>query len=187
MKAFILLLNIFWVAISFAQQPVAEKYVSSKTHISFLSHTAVEDIQANNTASIGTLEPLTGAVVFSVPMQSFEFEKALMQKHYNSDKFLDTKQFPKAKFTGIILNLSDIDFSKDGKYQATVEGEMTLKGQTKPIKESGTIVVKGNTIELETTFNLTLADYGINFVNGKPASNIAKTIEINFTGEYQPQ
>lgn len=54
---------------------VSGKLVSSKTHIKFFSHTSVEDIQANNYASVSTIDQSTGDVVFSVPMQSFEFEK----------------------------------------------------------------------------------------------------------------
>ncbi|MBC7126248.1 MAG: YceI family protein [Bacteroidales bacterium] len=163
------------------------KFVSSKTHIKFYSHTTVEDIQANNYASVSTIDPLTGDVAFSVPMQGFEFEKALMQKHYNSEKFLDTKQFPKAKLKGKITNLSEIDLSKDGTYNAIVEGELTIKGVTKPIKEKGTITVKGNVVKAASTFNVTLADYGIAFEKGKPSTNIAKTVEVTVLVEYQPE
>lgn len=163
------------------------KFVSSKTHIKFYSHTAVEDIQANNYASVSTIDPLTGDIAFSVPMQGFEFEKALMQKHYNSEKFLDTKKFPKAKLKGKITNLSEIDFSKDGTYNAIVEGELTIKGVTKPIKEKGTITVIGNVINAASTFNITLADYGIAFEQGKPSTNIAKTVEVTVNAEYKPE
>jgi polyisoprenoid-binding protein YceI len=169
----------------FAFTPPVGKLVSSKTHIKFFSHTSVEDIQANNYASVSTIDPTTGDVVFSVPMQSFEFEKALMQKHFNNDKFLDTKQFPKAKLKGKITNLSQINFEKDGTYKANVEGELTIKGVTKTIKEKGTITVKGGKIEVQSIFNVTLADYGITFVKGKPASNIAKTVELTVHAEYQ--
>ena len=172
------------VATLFAFTPPSEKLVSSKTHIKFVSHTAVEDIQANNYASVSTLDPETGNVVFSVPMQSFEFEKALMQKHYNGKNFLDTKNFPKTKFKGKITNLSEIDFSKEGKYQANVKGKLSLKGVTKAISEKGTITVQGNKVEVQTKFNITLADYGITFVKGKPASNIAKTVEVTVHVQY---
>ena len=73
-----------------------EKQKTSKTHIKFFSTTPVEDIEANNYATVGTIDPGTGKIVFSVPMQSFEFEKSLMQQHFNSKKFLDTKTNPKA-------------------------------------------------------------------------------------------
>lgn len=167
--------------------PSSSKLVSSKVHIKFFSTTPAEDIEANNYTTVSTINVENGDVVFSVPMQGFEFEKALMQKHFNSDKFLDTKQFPKAKLKGKITNLAQINFKKDGTYQANVEGELTIKGVTKPIKEKGIITVKGNKIDVKSVFNVTLADYGIIFVKGKPSSNIAKTVEITVHSEYQSE
>ncbi len=104
-----------------------QKLVSTKSQVDIFSHTDAEDINANNFASTATLSKETGDVIVSVTMQSFEFKKTLMQKHFNSDKFLDTKAFPKAKFKGKTTNLKDINFSKDGVYNANVTGEMTIK------------------------------------------------------------
>lgn len=163
------------------------KLVSSKTHIKFFSTTPAENIEANNNTAVGTINKETGEVVFSVPMQGFEFEKALMQKHFNSDNFLNTKSFPKAKLIGKITNLDKVNFTKDGTYEADVQGDMTIKGVTKQIAEKGAVVVKGNTVEIQSKFNLTLADYGISFVKGKPSSNIAKTVEVTLHSELQPQ
>jgi len=118
-------------------------------------------------------------------MQGFEFEKSLMQKHYNSDKFLDTKTHPKAKLKATILNLDQVNFSEDGSYSADVEGELTIKDVTKPIREKGTITVKGNQIALNSIFNITLADFQITFAKGKPSSNIAKKLEITVEAEYE--
>jgi polyisoprenoid-binding protein YceI len=160
------------------------KLVSSKSHIKFFSTTPAEDIEANNTIAVSTLNTETGEVVFSVPMQGFEFEKALMQKHFNGKDFLNTSEFPKAKLTGKITNIDQIDFGNDGSYEAHVEGELTIKGVTKPVHEMGTVTVKGGEVETQSTFNLTLADYGIEFVKGKPSSNIAKTIAVTVQGVY---
>lgn len=167
--------------------PPAGKLVSSKVQIKFFSTTPAEDIQATNNTAVSTINTETGEVVFSVPMQGFEFEKALMQKHFNSDKFLDTKQFPKSKLKAIITNIATIDLAKDGTYSANIEGELTIKGVTKPIKEKGTLTVKGGKIEAQSKFNVTLADYGITFLSGKPSSNIAKTVEVTVHAEYQQE
>lgn len=164
-----------------------EKLVSQKTHISFFSTTSLEDITADNYKATSSLDTQTGDVVFSVPMQSFEFEKALMQKHYNGADFLDTKKYPRAKFVGKITDVSKVNFAKDGTYPVDISGEMTIKDKTKPIKEKGTVTVSGGQIKAESTFNLTLADYGVAFKSGKPSSNIAKTIEIKFVGEYDSE
>lgn len=180
----IVLVASFIMLISAAFVSPFEKLVSQKTHISFFSSTPVEDITADNYKATSTLDTSTGDLVFSVPMQSFEFEKALMQKHYNGKDFLDTKSFPKSKFVGKITNLDQVNFTKDGTYDASVSGTMTIKGVSNNVEEKGTIIVRGGSVSAESTFGLTLADYGINFKDGKPASNIAKTIEITFKGEY---
>mgnify|MGYP003624185026 CR=1 FL=1 len=162
----------------------AQKQVSTKTHFKFFSTTPVEDIEANNYASVGTINPASGDIVFSVPMQSFEFEKALMQKHFNSKKFLDTKSNPKAKLTGKIANLEAVDFTKDGSYEAEVTGDLTINGVTKPVTEKATVIVKNGKLSLNSKFNITLADYQIAFEKGKPSTNIAKTVEVTVEAHY---
>lgn len=166
--------------------PTVSKLTSSKTHIKFFSTTPAEDIEANNYKSVSTIDTKSGDIVFSVPMQSFEFEKALMQKHFNQGKFLDTKTHPKAKLVAKITNLNEVNFEKDGTYTANVSGEMTIKGKTNPITEKASITVSGGTISLNSKFNITLAEYGVAFEKGKPASNVAKTVEVTVVAEYQP-
>lgn len=165
-----------------------DRYVSSKMHIKFFSTTPVEDIEANNYASVSTINPSTGEVVFSVPMQSFEFEKALMQQHFNNEHFLETNVYPNSKFKGTITNLDEIDFTKNGEYKASIEGEMTIKDKTNEINETGTIIVKGQNLTVNSVFDLTLADYGITFNESEMVSKkIAKTIEITINGVYDTQ
>ena len=164
---------------------IENKLVSKNGHINFFSHTVAEDISSDNYKVTSTLDTQSGDVVYSVPMQGFEFEKSLMQKHFNSDKFLDTKQFPKAKFVGKITNLDAIDFSKDGTYNSNVKGDLTIKGVTKPITEKGTITIKGNKISVEANLQVTLADYEIAFEDGKPSTNIAKVIDVTIKTEYE--
>jgi len=175
------------ITFSFAAQ-AQDRYVSSKTHIKFFSTTPVEDIEANNYASVSTIDPSTGEVVFSVPIQSFEFEKAMMQEHFNNENFLESNVYPKSKFKAIILNLDEIDFTKNGTYQAEIEGEMTIKDLTNSLKESGTITVEDQTLTVNAVFDLVLADYGITFNDSEMVSKkIAKSVEITVVAEYKTQ
>ncbi len=162
----------------------AQKLVSSKTHFKFFSTTPAEDIEANNYKTVGTIETSTGEIVFSVPMQSFEFEKSLMQEHFNSKKFLDTKTNPKAKLVGKITDLTQVDFGKDGSYNVDVKGELTINGVTNAIAENATITVSSGKVALESVFNITLVDYEIAFEKGKPSTNVAKIIEVTAKADY---
>ena len=167
-----------------AFKPVADKLVSQKTHIKFFSTTPAEDIEANNYSAVSTIEKSTGKFVFSVPMQGFEFPKAKMQKHFNQKKFLHTKKYPKAKYVAEIKNLSDIDFDSNGTYKLEVDGKMTIHGETNPVNQEATLVIKDGETSLETVFDLTLADYGITFKRGKPSTNIADKVEVTAKAIY---
>jgi polyisoprenoid-binding protein YceI len=162
----------------------AQKLVSSKTHFKFFSTTPAEDIEANNYKTVGTLDTSTGHIVFSVPMQSFEFEKALMQEHFNSKKFLDTKSNPKAKLIAKIADLSQVDFENEGSYTVNVSGDLNINGVTNAVNEKATIVVQDGKIALKSTLNVTLADYEVAFKKGKPSTNIAKTVEVTVEANY---
>jgi polyisoprenoid-binding protein YceI len=161
------------------------KVITKTGHIIIFSHTAAEDINANNYKATSTLDPASGVMVFSVPMQGFEFEKSLMQKHFNSPKFLDTKQFPKAKFKGAITNITAVTFTKDGSYSVIVKGDLTMHGITKTLSEKGEITVKGGVITATSKFNIVLADYKIAFEKGKPSTNIAKEVELTINMNYK--
>lgn len=171
--------------LTFAFAPLeGGKYVSRAVHVEFFSSTSAEDIRANNYTVTGTIDAASGEVVFSVPMQGFEFEKALMQKHFNGGDFLDTKTYPKAKFKGTITDKGAVDFGKDGTYKVSVKGDMTIKDKTNPVTTTGTITVKGGTVSIDSKFPLTLADYNVTFAKGKPSTNIAKTVEVTVKGDF---
>ncbi len=155
----------------------AQKYITKTGHIRFFSSTPVEDIEAHNRQVNSALDQQTGDFVFKVLMKSFQFEKALMQEHFN-ENYVESDKFPNAAFTGKVLNINSIDFSKNGIYNATVEGDLTIKGVTKKVSEKGTFEVKNGTVIGKTTFNLLLSDFGIKIPN-TVANNISKTIQID--------
>ncbi len=166
----------------------AQNYMTKTGHAQFFSETVAENITANNYKMVSTLDTKTGNMIFSVPIQSFEFEKALMQKHFNQENFMDSKKYPKAKFKGKIDNINEVDFSKPGVYNVTVSGDMTMKGVTKHMTEKGTVEVKGNEITAKSTFNIAIADFGI----GKPTKaskkeNVADIIKVAVDLNYKPK
>lgn len=172
------------VLLFFAFTTLSEKLVTKDAHINFFSHTPLEDISANNYKVVSTLNTKTGEIVFSVPMQGFEFEKALMQKHYNGEDFLNTKKYPKAKFLGKIVNLTAVNLEKDGTYTITVNGVLTIKEGTKPVSEKATITVEGNKIMLDAKMNVVLVDFGITFAKGKASTNVAKDVAVTLKAVY---
>ncbi|MHC1777357.1 MAG: YceI family protein [Lentimicrobium sp.] len=155
----------------------AQKYITKTGHIRFFSSTPVEDIEAHNRQVNSALDQQTGDFVFKVLMKSFQFEKALMQEHFN-ENYVESDKFPNATFTGKVANISDIDFGKNGIYSTNIEGDLTIKGVTKKVSEKGTFEVKDGKVKGISTFNLLLADFGIKIPN-TVANNISKTIQID--------
>ncbi|MFX8934000.1 hypothetical protein ABTN02_20340, partial [Acinetobacter baumannii] len=64
-----------------------------------------------------------GQMAFALLIRGFVFKNALMQEHFN-ENYMESNLFPKASFNGKIDNIKDIDFSKNGVYQASVSGEL---------------------------------------------------------------
>jgi polyisoprenoid-binding protein YceI len=111
-----------------------------------------------------------------VLMRAFQFEKKLMQEHFN-ENYVESDTYPKATFTGILMNNSDIDYLTNGEYQAEVKGELTIHGVTQEIRTRGSVEVKKEGILTKAEFLLNPEDYGIK-IPGVVRKNIAKNLEI---------
>lgn len=166
-----------------AQLAIGQKYFSKNAKISFHSDAPLEKIEATTSTASTVLDASTGNMEWAVLIQGFQFEKALMQEHFN-ENYMESTKFPKAKFKGKIDNLSAVDFKKDGSYNVKVSGQMEIHGVTKPVNASGVINVKGGNISADSKFSVAVAEYGIE-IPKVVADNIAKTVDINVHADYQ--
>ena len=158
-------------------QVSAQKYVTKNGFIKFYSEAPLETIQADNRQVNAALDAATGEFVFKVLMKSFEFKKALMQEHFN-ENYVESDKFPNSTFSGKITNINQIDFTKEGTYEAQVEGDLTIHGVTKKVSEKGTFTVKaGDKVHGMSKFNVKVSDYDIK-IPGTVVNNISQTIEV---------
>lgn len=172
------------VAASF-QMVVAQKYFTKSGHIWFHSEAPLETIEAHNRQVTSILDAATGEMVFKVRMKSFQFEKALMQEHFN-EKYVDSDKYPEATFKGNIVNLSNVDLGRRfGTYSVTVKGDLTIHGVTQPIETKGTITVIDNKVTAKAVFPAKLDDFNIK-IPGAVKDNIAETVDITVEMEYEP-
>lgn len=171
--------NVFLlVAIIFltAQFGIAQKYITKNGHIKFYSDTPAEKIEAHNKQVNSALDTETGDFVFKILMKSFEFEKALMQEHFN-ENYVESHKYPNATFLGKITNLDEIDFTKEGTYNAYVKGKLSIHGVSREIEHEGTFTVNDSKIRGYSVFNILLENYDIKIPNAV-ITNIAESIEI---------
>src|SRR6185503_16800139 len=103
----------------------AQKYYTKSGKISFFSSTPLEDISAINKSVVCLLNTKTGDLQFAALMKGFEFKKALMQEHFNSE-YAQSNKYPKSEFKGQITNNSEIKYTTNGTYPAKVKGKLTI-------------------------------------------------------------
>jgi len=162
----------------------AQKYFTKSGTISFFSKTDMENIDATSKSAVCVLDAATGKMEWSVLIKGFQFEKALMQEHFN-ENYMESDKFPKAIFKGSIQNFAKINLGTNGKHKVIVDGDLTIHGVTKKISTSGTLEIKDGKVVTASEFDITIADYGISIPN-LVKDNIAKTLKISVSGMLEP-
>jgi polyisoprenoid-binding protein YceI len=162
----------------------AQKYMTKNGYIGFYSHTSMEDIKGDNNQVASVLDASTGDMVFQVLIKSFHFDRALMEEHFN-ENYMESEKFPKASFKGKITNLSSVNFSKEGKYEVTVEGDLTIHNVTNKVSVKGTVEVVKDGINAASKFSIVPEDYSI-AIPGVVREKINKSLEVNVALKYLP-
>ena len=170
---------ILTLTVSFSQS--LYKVTSSKTH--FFSEAPLENIEAENEKSQGLINTETKQIAIIIPIIEFKFEKPLMEEHFN-ENYMETSKYKTASFQGKII--SDIDFSKNGEYEAIAEGSLTIHGVKKEQKINGTITVKENEIVLVSNFTVALEDHEIE-IPKMVIENLAEVIAVDVTMTFEPK
>lgn len=143
--------------------------------IRFFSSAPLEDIEAKNNKVTAILSQ-DGRIAIQLPMQSFDFAKRAMQNHFNKD-YLHTDKFPFATFEGKITEPQTVDYTKDGVYVVSVEGDLAIHGEKRAVKEKGTVTVKNGNVQLLSIFSIILGDYGVK-VPSNFIMRISDSVEI---------
>jgi len=162
----------------------AQKFMTKNGFISFYSHTPMEDIKADNNQVVGVLDISTGEMVFQALIKSFHFDRALMEEHFN-ENYMESDKIPKSVFKGKITNLASVDFTKNGTYNVTVDGDLTIHDVTNKISTKGTIEVVSGGINANSKFNIVPEDYKI-VIPGVVRDKFDKSLAVTVTMKYTP-
>jgi polyisoprenoid-binding protein YceI len=110
-------------------------------------------------------------------MKGFEFEKALMQEHFN-ENYVESDKFPKAEFKGLIGDNEKVNYSKDEIYAIKVRGKLTIHGETQDVETNGKLIVQNGKINVSADFNVILSDYRVS-IPGLVADKVSKNAKIS--------
>lgn len=165
---------------SVANQAVQDSYACKNARINLYSSAPIEDIKAVSTAGASIYNAASDELAFSVAIRSFQFDKSLMQEHFNSD-YMESDKFPRATFKGKLQE--HIDVTKDGTYPIKVSGALSVHGITQNRTVPGTISVKNGVISMTSEFIVKCADHHID-IPQIVFHHIAESIQINVSATY---
>ena len=149
----------------------------------FKSNAPLEAIQAKSTKLRGVIDTARQSFAWSVDIKSFEgFNSPLQREHFN-ENYMESKQYPKASFTGKIIE--KVDFQKNGTYSVRAKGKLNIHGveQERIIKSK--LEVEGNKVRIQSEFSVPLADHNISIpkvVYQKIAEQIDVKVEAELRG-----
>jgi len=160
----------------------AQKKTTTSAAVNFDATTSLDALpKAENKTVVAAIDTKAGTVAFEAVVKSFSFGNPMMQEHFNGPKWMDSEKFPKASFKGNITNLPAVNFATDGNYKASIEGDLTLHGVTKPVKTTAVITVNGGAVTAKSDFTINAADYGLSDSGGK----VAKEPKISVVAELK--
>ena len=171
--------NVAALLVLIAFSTKAQEYRAEKGDVSFFSDATLEDIKANNTKATSIFDGASGNVAFVIYSKDFQFDKALMQEHFN-EKYMETEKYPKSTFQGKIIGYDPAAT----KQQVKAKGKMTIHGVTQEVEIPGTIEKEGDRLVMKSVFPVRLENYKIT-IPKLLWENIAEQIEVTVKFIYK--
>lgn len=135
-------------------------------------------IEAVNRQVNAGLDVQTGEFRLQILMLSFRFNGAYHQEKFN-DYFTKNAHFANSSFRGVIENLDQIDFERNGTYRVDVRGDLSLRTITGEVAASGDFVVKDDVFQGESVFEVPLREFGVNVPSPmSPTIQVAMQVSV---------
>ncbi len=160
-----------------------QRFVERSGQATFFSEAPLENISATNDQVLAVTDQTTGEVAVTMLMKGFQFRKALMQEHFN-ESYVESDKFPKATFTGTLLDYSPEKLAKRGTIK--VSGDLTIHGITRNLETEVTIIPTNSGFRAEATFEVIVADFEIE-IPDVVSENIARVVEVTINLNLQKE
>lgn len=174
MKVF---LTLFIASLFIITNADAQKIFATRNGKIVFSSPTDDDVKAVNNEVTSRIAD-NGQITFSLLIKGFRFKYAEMQEHFN-DQYLESNKFPRADFRGNIVNLKEVNFTKDGSYKVTVKGDLTMHGVTKNVTANGTIDIKAGKPVAGCEFDVSVKDFNVD------AAKVTSKVTIEVSCQYQ--
>lgn len=160
----------------------ANTYITKTGKIHFFSATPVENIEATSNAALCVYNTETMKVSAKVKMESFHFEKKLMEEHFN-ENYVESEKYPYAILDGVITD--KVDFTKEGVHNVTLHGTFEVHGVKRERDIKAVLSVKNGMPAMATAkFDVKLADHNIKIPKAV-VMNIAEVIAVDLEFRFE--
>lgn len=145
--------------------------------MTFTSTAQLELITAASEKVQGLLDPSSNQFAFTVDVKTFHgFNSALQREHFN-DKYMESDKYPRARFSGKIIE--PVDLTVDGVYDVRAKGDLEIHGQKQTRIIRSRLNVSKGVIDIESHFFIPLGDHNIS-IPTIVSQKIATEIEVDF-------
>lgn len=181
MRNYLLTFIIFLIApgTTFSQVKISTKTGTINFEASVPSF---EEVKATNNNVSAILNTETGEFAALALVKGFRFKVALMEEHFN-ENYIESSTYPKAVFRGTIVDFVAEDITEEA-LEYTINGAITLHGETKEISIQGFLKRVNGGMQLSTDFSLRPEDFKIKIpaiVRNKIAEKIDVTAQFVLT------
>jgi len=134
-------------------------------------------------ASLAVTEDGRATLEGAAKVASVDVKDETQNAHLQSPDFFDAEQFPELRFKA-----EDISLAGD---QVTADGEITIKGVTKPVTVTGTVSPPiadpwgMQRLGITVTATVDRTDFGLNWNNPLPSGDLALANEVEIIAELQ--
>lgn len=158
---------------------VPSKFVSRTGHVHVESHSRFIDVIADNYQVYCEFVPASGKVLIRGLTKSFEFKMGALDRAFNSDR-VNMNEFSKFRYDGTVSNLSQIDFTRRGRYPVEVKGTLYVGNFKRITNATGQLYVQDDgTIRVDTSFGIRIEEESVQTINRLMKEKLPSLISLD--------
>lgn len=180
----LLCFGILSAAFAMPLKATGQVYLTLNGKVDFKSDAPLELITASSDQLRGAIDISKRTFAFTVEMNTFQgFNSPLQREHFN-ENYLETPRYPKATFTGKIIE--DIDLSQPGTYEVRAKGTLSIHGIDRERIIKSQVRVDEEGIHIQSYFTVLLKEHDIT-IPKIVHQKIAEEIEVWITATLTKQ
>jgi polyisoprenoid-binding protein YceI len=162
----------------------AQVFFTKTGQLHFFSETPLENIEAVSKKAECAFMPATGQVSARILVNTYTFDKALMQRHFN-ENYLETDKYPHSSLEGKLTE--PLNLKTNGTQTLPLLAKLTMHGVVKEYTIPCQIEVKdGKPVHAKGKFKVKLADHNID-IPTIVIKQIAEVIDVDFDFALEPK